>query len=86
MGICYSGLQENMHIVCDVPPFRSGASLGEVLHENLSNLDFDPQYLGFWVVMNIINSISRGGSPCVLVPPSLAPEEQMHAVGKEFTE
>jgi len=27
---------------------------------------FDPQLLGFWVVMNIINGIARGGSPCVL--------------------
>jgi len=37
---------------------------------NQSNLHFDPQLLGFWLVMNIINSIDRGGSPCVLPPPS----------------
>ena len=28
--------------------------------------------------MNRINGIARGGSPCVLAPPSLAPEEQVH--------
>ena len=27
----------------------------------------DLQLLGLWVVMNIINSIATGGSPCVLV-------------------
>ena len=35
----------------------------------------DPQLLSFWVIMNIVNGISEGGSPCVLAPPSLAPEE-----------
>ena len=38
--------------------FRSDPSLGEVLHENWFNLYFDPQLLGSWVVMNIINGIA----------------------------
>jgi len=33
------------------------------------------QLLGFWMVMNIINDITRGGCPCVVAPPSLDPEE-----------
>ena len=37
----------------------------------------DTQMLGFWVVMNIINGIARGGSPCELPPPSLDPDERM---------
>ena len=49
--------------------------LVEVLHENWSNLHFDSQLFGFWVVMNIINGIAKEGSPCVLLPPSLALEE-----------
>ena len=55
---------------------QSQSSLVEVLHENQSNLYFDPRLLGCWVVMNIINGIAREGSLCALVPPSLAPEEQ----------
>ena len=65
------GLQEN--IVCDVPLLRSSPCLREVLHENESNL----QLLSSLVVMSIINGIARGGSPCALVLPSLAPEKRM---------
>jgi len=61
-------------MVCNVPMLRSSPSLGEVLHENLSNLQFDPQLLGSWLVMNIIYGVTRGGSPCALVPPCLAPK------------
>ena len=50
--------------------FRGG------LHNSQSDLQFDPQLLGFWVAMNIINGIARGGSSCALVPPSLATEER----------
>jgi len=64
-------------MVCDLPLLISSPRLGEVLHVNWCNLHFDLQLLGSWVVMNIINSIARMDSPCVLVPPSLAPEEQM---------
>ena len=66
-------------VVCDVPPFRS--SLVEVSCENQSNLHFDPQLLGCWVVMNIINGIAKGGSPYVL-PPKSGPWG-VNAVGEE---
>ena len=56
-------------MVYDVPLIRSSPCLGEVLHENQSNLKFDPQMLGSWVVMNIINGIHRVGSPCTVVSP-----------------
>jgi len=68
-------------MVCDLPLLRSSPSLGEVLHVNWCNLHFDLQLLGSWVVMNIINGIARMGSPCVLVPLSLAPEE--NAMGEQ---
>ena len=46
-----------------------------------SNIHLPQLLLGSWVVMNIVNGIAsmctRGGSPCALIPPSLAPEEQM---------
>ena len=58
-------------MVCDMPLLSSSPSLGEVLHENQSNLHSDPQLLGSRVVMNIINDIARGGSPYTLIPPSL---------------
>ena len=38
---------------------------------------FDLRLLGLWGVMNIINGIARGVSPCVRAPPSLATEERM---------
>ena len=37
-----------------------------VLHENQFNLHFDLKLLSFWMDMNIINSIARGGPTCVL--------------------
>lgn len=49
----------------------SQVSLGEVLHENRSNLHFDPG-----VVTNIINGFARVGSPRVLVTPRRGPEER----------
>jgi len=58
-------------MACDMPLLSSSPSLGEVLHENQSNLHFDPQLLCSWVVMNIINDIARGGSSYTLIPPSL---------------
>ena len=68
-GTWYSGLQENMHtpMVCDVPLLTSSPSLRISQISTLIPISR--------VVMNIINGIARGGSPCVLVPPSLAPEE-----------
>ena len=57
-------------MVCDVPLLRSSPSLGEVLHENQSNLHFDPQLLGSWVVMNIISGITRGVGPCKCTCPT----------------
>ena len=65
-------------MVCDVPLLRSSPSLGKVLQENQSKLYIDPQLLGSWEVMFLINGIARADSPCVLVPPSLAPEERTH--------
>ena len=38
---------------------------------------FDLRLLGLWGVMNIINGIARGVSPCVRAPPRLAAEERM---------
>ena len=38
---------------------------------------FDLRLLGLWGIMNIINGIARGVSPCVRAPPSLAAEERM---------
>ena len=46
-------------MVCNVPLLRSSPYLGEVLHENQSNLHFEPQLLGSWAVMNSINGIAR---------------------------
>jgi len=46
----------------------------DFLHQNQSNVHIDPQLLCSWVVMNTINGVARGGSPCALVLPSLAPE------------
>ena len=69
-------------MVCDGSLLRSSPSLGEVLHGNQSNIHFDPQLLGSWVVMNIINGIAREDSPGALVPPSLAPRGA-NAVGEE---
>ena len=54
-GIWHSDLQENIH---------SDGQPPDVLHENQLNLHFDLQLLGFWVVVNIINSIARGDSIC----------------------
>ena len=56
-------------MACDVPLLRSSPSLGEVLHENQSNLCFDPQLLGSWVVINIISGVAGKGSPYMHVWP-----------------
>ena len=70
--------QENMQIGgvrCAIsqiwPKFR------EMLGENRLTSTFDLRLLGLWGVMNIINGIARGVSPCVRAPPSLAAEERM---------
>ena len=69
--------RQHANCIYKVPLLRSSPNLGKVLHENQSNLHFDPQLHGSWVDMNIINGIARGWySICELVPPSLAPEEQ----------
>ena len=50
------------------PKFR------EILGKNPADIQLIAGLVG---VMNIINSIARGGSPCVRAPPSLAAEERM---------
>ena len=60
-------------MVYDVPAVRSSPTLGRSWAKNPADLHL----LGLWVVLNIINGIARGGSPCVRAPPSLAPEERM---------
>jgi len=75
---------ENVHtdgVRCATAQIQS--KLGEVLPENQSNLYFDPQLLGSWVVMNIINGIARGGSPCATCPTKSGPEEQTLCMGEE---
>ena len=71
------GLQENMCTDCVWCPtaqiqskLRGGPARESVQCPLL------PQLLCSWVVMNIINGIASEGSPCVLVPPSLDPEEK----------
>ena len=53
------------------PKFR------EILGENSADINFWPPIAGLVGVMNIINDIAGGGSPCVRAPPSLAAEERM---------
>ena len=72
----HPGPQENLQIGgvrCAIsqiwPKFR------EMLGENPADIHFDLRLLGLWGVMNIINGIARGVSPCVQAPPSLAAEE-----------
>ena len=69
----HPGPQENMQIGgvrCAIsriwPKFR------EMLGENPADI-----HICLWGVMNIINGIARGVSPCVRAPPSLAAEERM---------
>ena len=56
---------------------RSGPSLGKCWAKIRLTSTFDFRLLGLWGVMNIINGISRGVSPCVRAPPSLATDERM---------
>ena len=74
----HPGPQENLQIGgvrCAIsqiwPKFR------EMLGENRLTSTFDLRLLALWGVMNIINGIARGVSPCVRAPPSLAAEERM---------
>ena len=53
------------------PKFR------EMLGENPADIHLWPPISGLVGVMNIINGIARGVSPCVRAPPSLAAEERM---------
>jgi len=46
--------------MCATANIQSKSILGKVLHENQSNIHFDPQLFDFWVVMNTINGIARG--------------------------
>ena len=52
-------------------------SLGKCWAKIRLTSTFDLRLLGLWGVMNIINGIARGVSPCVRAPPSLAAEERM---------
>ena len=72
-------------MTCNVPTLRSSPSLGEVLHENLSNLQFDPQLLGSWVVMNIIYGVAREGLPMCTCPTKSGPKG-VNAVGEDTYE
>ena len=74
----HPGPQENLQIGgvrCAIsqiwPKFR------EMLGKNPADIHFDLRLLALWGVMNIINGIARGVSPCVRAPPSLAAEERM---------
>ena len=49
----------------------------EILGENPADIHLWPPISGLVGVMNILNGIARGGSPCVWAPPSLAAEERM---------
>ena len=76
--IPHPGPQENMQIGgvrCAIsqiwPKFK------EMLSKIRLTSTFDLRLLGLWGVMNIINGIARGVSPCVRAPPSLAAEERM---------
>ena len=60
-----------------MPSVRSGPSLGKCWAKIRLTSTFDLRLLGLWGVMNIINGIARGVSPCVRAPPSLATEERM---------
>ena len=60
-----------------MPSVRSGPSSGKSWVKIQLTSTFDLRLLGLWGVMNIINSIARGVSPCVRAPPSLAAEERM---------
>ena len=59
-------------VVYGVPSVRSGPRAKIRLTST-----FDLRLLALWGVMNIINGIARGVSPCVRAPPSLAAEERM---------
>ena len=48
-----------------------------MLGENPADIHFDLRLLGLWGVMNFINGIAGGVSPCVRAPPSLTAEERM---------
>ena len=54
-----------------------GPSLGTCWAKIRLTSTFDLRLLGLWGVMNIIDGIARGVSPCVRAPPSLAAEERM---------
>ena len=63
---------------CDVPPFRSGPSLDKVLHANQLILHFDPQLLGFWVVIISLMVLPEGALlVCLSHQVWPASEEQM---------
>ena len=53
------------------------AKFRETLGKNPADIQLWPPISGLVGIMNIINGIARGVSPCVRAPPSLAPEERM---------
>ena len=78
------GPQENMQIGsvrCAIsqiwPKFR------EKLGENLADIHLWPLIAGLVGVMNIINGIARGFSPCVRAPPMFG-RWGVNAVGEEY--
>ena len=71
------GLKKTCKLVCKVCHQSDLASLGKCWAKIRLTSTFDLLLLGLWGVMNIINSIARGVSPCVRAPPSLAAEERM---------
>ena len=72
------GLKKTCKLVVEgVPSVRSGPSLGKCWAKIRLTSTFDLRLLALWGVMNIINGIARGVSPCVRAPPSLAAEERM---------
>ena len=63
---------------------RSGPSLGKCWAKIRLKPPLTLRLLGLWGVMNIINGIARGVSPCVWAPPSLAAEEGEEYLRKWF--
>ena len=61
-------------MVCDVSPFWSSPQFSGGPAWELVWSPLRPPNAGVW---NTINDIGKGGSTCVLAPPSLAPDEQM---------
>jgi len=73
-----NGPRQAVGILVFKKPFRSGPSL---VHENRSNLHFEPQLFGF---RNIINNIARRGpAHHVCLPDQVWPLRSINAVEEE---